>query len=208
MWGFKENKWRLLVDNPDIISYESEKENKGMRIRIEARKNEENSWTIFKTYLDDASFTYTEEYNTQTRDEAEKIISSLQKNRFLTKKEVYAHKLQLAKRFPIKLKRHFKDYNVEKWLFAIGDDGYENVVYIRDAEVIEVNIIMHEKYRPAEANTIHELKAILGLDSNDLDIKQELYYYTTKAEKYHKNKRFGLYLGNFEMGFDMANEEK
>lgn len=208
MWGFKQKQWKLLVDNPELISYElSQKET---RVRIEARRNEENTWTIFRTYVDDSSsaLTYTEEFHTQTRDEAEKIISSLQKNKLLTKKEISQQKELQAKRLPVKVKRHFKDYNVEKWFFAVAENKYENVVYIRDAEIIEVNIIMHEKYRPLETNILHELKTILGMDATEIDTKQELYYYTTKAEKYNKSKRFGLFLGNFEMGFDMANDEK
>ncbi len=205
MWTFKKP-WKLVLDNPELISYELA--SKDLSVRIEARQTEENIWTIFKTYHDDASFTYTQEYRTQSRDEAQKVIASLQNEKLFSKKELHELKLVQAKKVAVKVKRQFKDYNVEKWNFAVNDDAYENVVYIRDADVSDVSIIMHEKNKPFEANIMYELKNVLGFDTSDLDIKQELYYYSTKSDDYKKNNKFSFVFGNVEMGFDVPNDEK
>ncbi len=204
MLNLKES-WKLIVDNTDLISYELT--SKDLRIRIEARKDDEDVWNIFKTYHTDASFTYTEEYRCLTKDEAMNIILSLQKEKILSKKELHELKLLQAKRVLINIKRQFKDYNVEKWVFAINDQNYENIAYIRDAEVSEVSIIMHEKHKSIETSILQELRQILGSDSVDLDIRQELYYYTTKSENFMKNNKYGVLFGKVEMGFDMMDEE-
>lgn len=205
MWTFKKS-WKLILDNPELISYELA--SKDLCVRIEARQTDENVWTIFKTYHDDSSFTYTQEYRTQSRDEAQKIITSLQNEKVLSKKELHELKLVQAKKVAVKVKRQFKDYNVEKWNFAVNDEAYENVVYVRDADVSDVSIIMHEKNKQFEANILYELKSVLGFETSDLDIKQELYYYSTKSDDYKKNNKFSFVFGNVEMGFDTPNDEK
>ena len=205
MWTFKKQ-WKLILDNPELISYELT--SKELRVRIEARQTDENIWTIFKTYHDNASFTYTQEYRTQSRDEAQKIITSLQNEKILSKTELHDLKLVQAKKVAVKVKRQFKDYNVEKWNFSVNDDAYENVVYVRDADVSDVSIIMHEKNKQFEANILYELKTVLGFETSDLDIKQELYYYSTKSDDYKKNNKFSFVFGNVEMGFDTPNDEK
>lgn len=204
MWTFKKP-WKLVLDNPELISYELA--SKDLRVRIEARQTEDNLWTIFKTYHDDAAFTYTQEYRTHSREEAQKIIDSLQNEKLMSKKELLELKLVQAKKVAIKVKRQFKDYNVEKWSFAVNDDAYENVVYVRDADVSDVSIIMHEKNKPFEANVLYELKHVLGFETSDLDIKQELYYYSTKSDDYKKNNKFNFVFGNVEMGFDVPDEK-
>ncbi len=204
MWGFK-REWKQVVNSSDLISYELT--TKELHVRLEARKDEENSWTVFKTYFDNASLNITQEYRTGTLEEVQQLLSFLQKERLLTKKELYQQKMQHAKKVHIKFKRHFKDYNVEKWNFAVNDDNYENVVYVRDADVSDVSIILHEKNKPLEANILYELRAVLGFDTSDLDVRQELYYYTTRSDAYQKNKKLGLFLGNFEMGFDPQDEK-
>ena len=204
MWTFKKS-WKLILDNPELISYEIA--SKEFRVRIEARQTDENMWTIFKTYHDDASFTYTQEYRAPSRDEAQKIIASLQSEKVLSKTELHDLKLVQAKKVVVKVKRQFKDYNVEKWNFAVNDDAYENVVYVRDADVSDVSIIMHEKNKQFEANILYELKTVLGFETSDLDIKQELYYYSTKSDDYKKNNKFSFVFGNVEMGFDTPNDE-
>ena len=205
MWTFKKS-WKLILDNPELISYEIA--SKEFRVRIEARQTDENMWTIFKTYHDDASFTYTQEYRAPSRDEAQKIIASLQNEKVLSKTELHDLKLVQAKKVAVKVKRQFKDYNVEKWNFAVNDEAYENVVYVRDADVSDVSIIMHEKNKQFEANILYELKTVLGFETSDLDIKQELYYYSTKSDDYKKNNKFSFVFGNVEMGFDTPNDEK
>ena len=205
MWSLKQD-WKMIANTTDLMSYELS--TKEMQIRIEARKTDDETWAIFKSFFDDASLNYTQEYRTATLEEAQKLVAYLQKEILPSKKDLYAQKIQQAKKAMVKIKRHFKDYNVEKWSFAVNDDAYENVVYVRDAEVNDMSIIMHEKHKQIEANVLHELKSILGLDTSELDIRQELYYYTTKSDDFQKNKKFGLFLGNVEMGFDMTNDEK
>ncbi len=205
MFGLKQA-WKQVVNSPDLISYELT--TKELRVRLEARNDEENeSWVVFKTYFDDATLNYTQEYRTKTLDEAQRLLSHLQKEKLPSKAELYEQKVEQAKKVEIHLKRHFKDYNVEKWNFAVNDNSYENAVYVRDADVSDVSIILHERHKPLEANILHELRVILGMDGSELDIKQELYYYTTKSESVQKTKKMGLFLGGFEMGLDSQDEK-
>ena len=208
MWGLKQQ-WKQVVNSADLITHELT--TKELRVRLEARRDEENeSWVIFKTYFDtaeNASLNFTQEYRTKTLDEAQRLLEHMQKEKLPSKKELYEQKLEHAKKVHINLKRHFKDYNVEKWNFAVNDEAYENAVYVRDADVSDVSIILHERHKPLEANILHELRAILGLDASELDIKQELYYYNTKSDSYQKTKKMGLFLGNFELGMDSQDEK-
>lgn len=205
MW--LKQQWRLVVDTIDLISFETISSD--LTVRIEARKKEDHTWSIFKTYSDHTFTAYTEEYHAKTRDEAQRIITFLQKEKLLTRKEIHERSLQRAKKVRLSLKRQFKDYNVEKWQFAVNADSYENLIYIRDADVIEVNVLMAEKYRLLEKQILAELQTILGLDVAEFDIKQEVYYYTTHSEKYFPAKNpAGLFLGKMEMGFDFSDEEK
>ncbi len=205
MW--LKQQWRLVVDTNDLISFETISSD--LIVRIEARKKEDHTWSIFKTYGDHTFTAYTEEYHAKTRDEVQRIIAFLQKEKLLTKKEIHERSLQRAKKVRLSLKRQFKDYNVEKWQFAVNADPYDNLIYIRDADVIEVNVLMAEKYRLLEKQILAELQTILGLDVAEFDIKQEIYYYTTRSEKYFPTKKHaGLFLGKMEMGFDFSDEEK
>lgn len=205
MW--LKQQWKPVVDSVDLISFETLSQD--LTVRIEARKKEDHTWTIFKTYLDQALLAYTEEYYAKTRDEAQRIITFLQKEKLLTKREVQDRSLQRARKVSLSLKRQFKDYNVEKWHFAVNNSSYENILYIRDADVIEVNILMAERYRSIEKQILTELQVILGLDTMEFDMKQEVYYYTTHSEGYIPSKKpAGFFLGKMEMGFDFSEEDK
>ncbi len=204
MW--LKQQWKPVVDSVDLISFETISQD--FTIRIEARKKEDHTWTIFKTYLDHALIAYTEEYYAKTRDEAQRIITFLQKEKLLTKRELHDRSLQRAKKVSISLKRQFKDYNVEKWHFAVNNGSYENILYMRDADVIEINILIAERYRPLEKQILTEVQTILGLDVVDFDIKQEVYYYTTHSEGYIPSKKpAGIFLGKMEMDFDFSDEK-
>jgi len=197
--------WKLIADTIDLITYETSLN--GLAVRIEARKREDNSWIIFKTYLDQKYVGFTEEYNAKTRNEAKHIIAVLQKEKILTKDEIDNRRLYHAKKAKIHVKRIFKDYNVEKWVFSVNGSDYENTLFIRDGDIIEATIIMPEINRSLEINIINELHAILGLKISDFDLKQEIYYYTTRSDDYIKSKKEGILFGKLEMGFDMMNDE-
>jgi hypothetical protein len=198
--------WKIIVDSADLIT--SERSSSEFIVRIEARKNEDDQWDVFKTYLSDSTLNYTEEYHAKTREEAKYIIGTLQKEKLLSKKELDLHRLQCAKNFSVRMKRQFKDYNVEKWHFAIGKDDYENFLYLRESDTIEVSVVMPEKFRHLEKPILSEVHAILGLDVGDFDVKQEVYYYTTRSSEDIKSKKMaGVFLGKMEMGFDLGEQE-
>lgn len=197
--------WKKIAENQDIISYE--KAFNGVLVRIEARKTMNDVWAIFKTYCDDAGLVYTEEYHAGTRDQALQLVYSMQKEKVLSRKEVQQRRLQQARKTIVKVKRLFKDYNVEKWSFAVANEAYQNVVYVRDADVSDVSIILHEKYKPIEANILQELRAILGFDTTDFDVRQEVFYYSTKNDSYQKSAKFGLFFGNMEIDHEMNDDE-
>jgi hypothetical protein len=199
--------WKKIADTVDLMTSETHAD--GLVVRIEARKNDNDVWEIFKTYLDDTTFSFTEEYHTKTRKEAQYIVRALQHEKLLTKQEIASRRLERATRLHIRVKRQFKDYNVERWNFSIDGGEYENMLYLREAEIMDVSILMPEKHRSLEKPILAELHAILGMDHADLDIREEIYYYTTRSEKAIQSKRGpGLFLGKVEMGFDFSDDKE
>jgi len=197
--------WKKIAENDDLLSYE--RAQNGVLARIEARKTFNDVWTIFKTYCSETALAYTEEYHAETRVQALQLIASIQRERLLSQKEVQQKRLAQAKRMGLKVKRIFKDYNVEKWHFAVANEQYQNVVYVRDGDVNDVSIILHEKYKPVEGSILQELRTVLGFETSDIDVRQEVYYYSTKNESYQKSAKFGMFFGNMEIGNEMKDEE-
>lgn len=87
--------------------------------------------------------------------------------------EVKERIIQKQKKIDVNVIRCFKDYTIEKWYFTIDNEKIENIIYIRDAEIINVDIVMHQKYKSKEKEILPTLKNILGLRDYDLDINKQ-----------------------------------
>ncbi len=193
------DQWQKLVDTNDLVSYE--RKAKDMKIRIEARLVHDDQWQIFVTYNNGKEVNYTEEYRCKNKEELHKLIAKLQDMKVKTKKEIEHLSVSQNKQLGIDLTREFRDYNVEKWRFTIEKSPTYNFLLIRDSEFIDIDIIMHEKYKFHEANIIHELYKILGLSDSGLPIRRNIFYYADRSTTLNNAGQNQLFIGNIEFDF-------
>lgn len=195
--------WKKLSETSDLIIYEKKK--RSFKIRIEARLNK-NSWKIYKTYFNDRIVDFVEEYSTETRNEALNIVNTLVREKDLTTKEIRELKKISGKKLDINLERAYKEYDVEKWLFSVGNDKKISFMTIRFGETIDVDVVMQEKYRFLERNIINELIRMLGLDKFDLTLNQNIYFFNRRSHSRSKFKNKSLVIGKIEMDFGGIDE--
>ncbi|NQV09333.1 hypothetical protein HQ529_05780 [Candidatus Woesearchaeota archaeon] len=189
--------WKKLSDSNDIISYEKNK--RGLRVRIEARLNE-NSWHIYKTYFNNRKVNFVEEYNTSSKKEAKRMINSLTKESDLTSSEIRTLKKLSGKKLDINIKRAYKEYDVEKWYFSLTDE-IQNFITVRFGEDVDVDIVMHEHYRFMRDNIINDLVSTLGLDKFNMPINQRVYFFNKKSVCKSNTKDSGVVIGKIQMDF-------
>ncbi|MEM4267375.1 MAG: hypothetical protein QXK37_00935 [Candidatus Woesearchaeota archaeon] len=189
--------WKKIAESTDLISYE--KKTPTLTIRLEARLLDDNSWVIFKKYFNDDGISYTEEYHSKTRDEAYYLIESL-KSKVLDRQEIERQKQSRKKGVRIQVRRTFKEYNVEKWDFAVDNEDFINFIYLRFEEMIELDLIVHEKYKIWEQRIITEIMHIFGLAGTELDLCINFFYFKERFDKIVKGRRNSLFIGRIEMG--------
>ncbi len=201
----KEKKvWKKLTETEDLLSIEKETPYKS-RVRIEARCSK-GYWQVFKTYFNEREVSFTEEYTTETKPEAMNIITVLKKEKDLMPSEIKYIKKILRKKLSLKIERVYKEYEVEKWNFSVNDDSAVNFATIRYCEHIDIDIVMHEKYRFIERKVLEELINVLGLKEFGLDINKNVYFFTKKTFYKSKPKRNGLVVSKIQMDFNDSEE--
>ena len=197
--------WKKTIDTPEIISYELV--DKGLRSIIEARYNaDDKCWDIFHTFFSKDNKNYTEAFTTTTKDEAEKLLAALQDKKLLSDKEVADLSIEHHRKINLEVKRLYKDYNVEKWAFFVNGESFENVIYIRDHEMLIVDIILYDSYKTKEAALLQALYKILGLYELDTDVKQTVFYYNRRKEDIIKNQNSFLF-SKLNLGLDSEEED-
>jgi hypothetical protein len=192
--------WRKLTETDDLISLEKQS-SFNYRIRIEARYSK-SVWQIFKTYFNDREVSFVEEYSTETKPEAMSVIRALQKERDLSPGEIKQIKKILGKRLTLKIERAFKEYEVEKWNFSINEDKMVNFATVRYSEKIQIDIIMHEKYRYLERKILEEIVNVLGLREFGMEIDKFVYFFNKRTFYRSRPKRRGVVISKIEMDFD------
>lgn len=198
--------WKKTIDTQEVISYEFQTDR--LKSIIEARYNkEDNCWDIYCTSFSTDNRNYTQEFTATTRDEAQKLILSLQDKEALADGKITELCLKESKKLRLDMQRSFKDYNVEKWVFFVDKDPFENSVFVRDSDIVLVDIILHETYKSREARIIKEMYRILGLHGLDLDIQQHLFYYNKRKEEVAKSMS-SLLLGSVGLDSDVDEEEE
>ncbi len=200
--------WENTVDSDDLLCHE--RKFKEFNVRIEARKNvdsESKKWEIFRTYYNDTSLNYTEEFFTTTRDKAEALIETLMRDKLLTNHELTKIKLEQRKGIKLNINRVFKDYNVEKWIVCVNHEKEKNVVYIRDAEMLEIDFIMNEKYKHIMKKVSKEFIKILGYNNSIFDKATNVYYFKEKTERYSKASSKNILVSKVEVGLDYNSDE-
>jgi hypothetical protein len=192
--------WKCVVDSKDLKTYECT--NDDLQVCIEARQNN-TFWEIYKTYRAN-TLTFTEEYEASSSDEANSIINRM-KNEILDstalKRMDYVRKNMI-----IKVKRIFKEENVEKWKFSVNSEKYNNIVILRySSKDIEMDVVAHEQLKFVETEILDELFRILGLTDFNAEVIQNIYFYTKKSSFFNDAEDAGA-LNRIEVGFNFESE--
>ncbi len=192
--------WKCVVDSSDLKTYELSKDN--LQVCIEARQND-SFWEIYKTYRS-TELTFTEEYEASSHEEARDIIRKM-------KSEVIDEKTlkridQVRKNLDIKVKRVYKEENVEKWKFSINSEKYENAIIIRYSEKdIEMDIIANERFKFIETELLDDLFRILGMSDFGTDVIQNIYFFSKKSSFFNDSDEKAM-LNRIEVGFRFESE--
>ncbi len=190
--------WKKIVDSKELLIYE--KKIKNIVIKIEARLSENNEWEIFKKYCASDDLNYVENFLAKTTTELDFIIKNLMKKN-LGKKELKEIKLKESKIPKLSLKRDFKEYCMEKWLFTIDIEKIENLLFLKYDEIVEVDIILNEIYKPISSKIIDEIKNTFSLKDEQSNLKINVYYFSSREVLENLNQQNPL-VGKFEIGFE------
>tara|TARA_Y100000310_G_C20588266_1_gene766580 strand:- start:597 stop:1190 length:594 start_codon:yes stop_codon:yes gene_type:complete len=191
-------RWEKIVDSHDLISYEKDKED--MNIRIEARLNKDNTWSIYKTYFKGDNNNFIDEHKAASISDARKIVEKLLEEKDLSLKEINEIKAKKKKSLDINIKRAFKEDNIEKWniYFNSSNVGFLNIKY---DDKIMIDLVIDESFRFLEKELLEELNIVLGLTEISRDIFFNNYYFAHHSHKKLKSKKpRKLVLGNIEIG--------
>ncbi|MFP4189812.1 MAG: hypothetical protein ACLFSL_02115 [Candidatus Woesearchaeota archaeon] len=192
--------WKCVVDSSDLKTYELSKDN--LQVCIEARQND-SFWEIYKTYRS-TDLTFTEEYEASSHEEANDIIGKM-KNEIIDERTLKRID-QVRKNLEIKVKRTYKEENVEKWKFAINSDKYENAVIIRYSDKdIEMDIIANERFKFIETELLDEVFRILGMSDFGTDVIQNIYFFSKKSSFFNDADEKAM-LNRIEVGFRFESE--
>jgi len=178
--------WKKVIETGEILAYEKALDD--LNIRIEARmksEHENGPWELYVKYFTNSKLqkvNFTETFSCKDTDEAKEMISCLKKSQLKTLKEVIQLKLNQQKEVKLNIKRTFRDYNNEGWVFKVNKDDQNNRVFIKEADSLDVDIILYEKYKVNEEKIIEKLVEMLGLSNNDIKTKITVYYCKTKVK--------------------------
>lgn len=168
-------RWKRLVSNSETISYIKEK--KDYRVIIEARQSDDG-WEVVKKYLG-SGLNFAETYNAASSQELKRMLKNLRSEKDLSRDEIENIAAFKKKNLKVFVRRGWKEANVEKWNFSIGDD-YTNYVIARYGKEVEIDIVMEEQLKYIEDRIIDNLYDVLGIDE-ELGIIQNVYYFTKKS---------------------------
>ena len=185
--------WKKIINHPDVLTYE--RKTKEFNVRVECRKEEE-VWIIFKTYYY-KDINYTEEFSAYNQEELNMLLNQLMKEPLLTIPQIKEKKKNLLKNPKISIKRSYKEDNIEKWLFSVDDEPYVNFFIIRDYDVFEMDLVINEKYSQYEKKILESINNILSVNSLDVDVKQNIYYFRKKSNNEIKQ-NYSQFLFNME----------
>ena len=193
--------WKCVINTKDLKTYESVDDN--LQVCIEARQNN-SFWEIYKTYRSN-NLTFTEEYEANNIEEARDIINKM-KNDVVDEKTL--KKIDyLRKNLVVKVKRVFKEDNVEKWKFSVGSEKFENIIIIRYSEKdIEMDIIANERLKFIESEILDEIYRILGMNDFGSEVIQNIYFFSKKSSFFNDYEEKGM-MNRIEVGFKYESED-
>ena len=106
----------------------------------------------------------------------------MQNSKIKTIQEITELKLAQNKDIEINIKRNFRDYNCEGWMFNVNNGEFCNKIFVREKENIEADVILNDLYRPLEGKIVHKLVDILGISDELTKTKIVVHYCNSKAK--------------------------
>ncbi len=174
--------WKKLLHSRETLSFEKVKDD--VKVILEARRVDEG-WQVVKKYLSEG-INFAEQYYVESADELKRVLLYLKNEKDLSLQEINNINKFKEKNIKLDVRRGYKENNVEKWYFSLGDQS-SNFFVIRYNDVVEIDIVMNEKYKYIEEKLIIKLMNFLGLDDSDAHINQNIFYYTKKSNYYLEN---------------------
>lgn len=197
--------WKTIANTAEFMSYEHEQGQ--VKIYIEARQDESKQWNIFKTYRTGQTSSCSEEYSAENKEDAEVLIERLMNEKIPSAEQINQLQKLSHQRYLIKAFRAYKEPESEKWFFTVEQEKNPNMLIVRYADRIEIDIVMHEKYKSLEKKILYEINDILGIDEMGFEIVQDIYYYNKHSHLKRVSKHRGMVIGKIEMGFTLGEEE-
>ena len=112
------------------------------------------------------------------------MINCLMQSQLKTFNEIVALKISQTQELKVDIKRTSNEYNSEAWVFRVNNEPVNNRVFIRDSDIMDVDIILYEQYKINEERVIQKLIDVLGLSNNDSRTKITVYYCKSKSKYY------------------------
>ena len=190
--------WKKVVQSKDLIVYE--REFKEHKLKIEARKNEEQNWEVFQIKLQGDNSSILSEYLFESKKEALKRINELQSGKIIVRQTI---KTPIS----VSLKRLYKEDFVEKWFFDVNNEKIRNIVFAKFDSKIHVDVIIHERYKNYENSIISQIEDKLGFRELADMVQYDIYYFN--KNKYLKNEINNKdEVNQVDVEFDFYSEEE
>ncbi len=179
--------WKKVVEGKDLIVFE--KDLVDSKIKIEARKSQDHGWEVFKTHIQGNSSNLISEYSLENKTQVKKLIDRLKHGQSPTPNQI--KKLSKSP-LRISLKRAYKEEFVEKWYFFVNSERIKNVIFVKYENVINVDLILHEKYKYYKRTIISLIEDKLGLKDLGETIKYEIYYFRNQTTTEKRTKEYDV----------------
>lgn len=189
------NNWNVVSKLPDLLSFR--RNGRELNTRIEARKNKDGSWDVFRSYHNDDDFNFVEEFSASSREKAVKLIELLKKEGSPSKKQIEHLKLREHKKVKVELKRCFREIETEKWFFQVDDKGFENFFLLFRLDINYIDVILSDKYKKNEKTIIDQILKVMGLEEGKEEVKIEVFYVSSRRIKNHR--RGQIFIDQIEM---------
>ncbi len=190
--------WKKIVDSKDLIIYE--KHFKDFDAKIEARLSDNGDWFIFKKYTGRDELNYVEEFTAKSKEELGFFIKKLMKKSY-SKKRLEELKFDKSRVPRFNLRRDFKEYSMEKWIFTVFDDKETNLIFIKFDEITELDIILHEKYRQINAKIRKFVNDTFNLENQAADVKLNFFYYRDHEDGEVEQQK-NILIGKLELNYE------
>lgn len=177
--------WKKVIETCEVLVYETSMPK--LDIRIEARKEESKEnpitqesnserWVIYLKYVAQNSINFNEEFFCKNIEETKEMINCLMESQLKTFNDIVSLKISQTQELKVDIKRTSKDYNSEGWVFRVNKEPVNNRIFIRDSDIMDVDVILYEQYKINEERIIQKLIEVLGLSNNDSRTKITIHY--------------------------------